>query len=85
VLLVYKHWLVGSLHVPELDDDEELEQQGWPVPPHCLQVYRPVELSERHCVPASEQVLPAQHGPPVLPQAAHTAPVYPGVEVQLRS
>jgi hypothetical protein len=30
-------------------------------------------------------VLPAQHGPPVLPQAAHTAVLYPGVDVQFRS
>ena len=42
---MYKHWFVGSLHVPELDDDEEVEQHGWPGPPHCLHVESPVKLS----------------------------------------
>ena len=39
VVLLYRHCCAGSLHavvVPE--DDEEVEQQGWPVPPHCLHV-----------------------------------------------
>ena len=39
VVLLYRHCCAGSLHavvVPE--DDEEVEQQGWPEPPHCLQV-----------------------------------------------
>ena len=77
---------MGSLQVPELEEVEEVEQHGWPVPPHCLHVASPVELSDRHCVPASVQTLPEQHGPPVLPQAAHTAVLVPGVvDVQLRS
>jgi len=55
------------------------------VPPHCLQVYRPVELSVRHWVPASVQMLPEQQGPPVLPQAAHTEVLEPAEPVQFRS
>jgi hypothetical protein len=85
VELLYKHWFVGSLQAVVVED-EEVVQHGWPVPPHCLQVKRPVELSDRHCVPASVQTLPAQHGPPVLPQAAQTEVLEPGLlVVQFRS
>ena len=43
-------------------------------------------LSNRHCVPASLQVLPAQQGPPDLPQVAHIDVESPGVLlVQARS
>ena len=35
VELLYKHWLVGSLQAVV---DVVVEQQGCPVPPHCLQV-----------------------------------------------
>jgi hypothetical protein len=59
----------------------ELEQQVCPVAPHVLHTYPPVLLSEKHCVPASVQTLPAQQGAPDLPHGAHTELVMPDVVV----
>ena len=71
LLLVLLHAVPGSRQAPPTAVDA---QQVCPVAPHALQMYAeaPELLSEKHWVPGSVHRLFEQHGPPDLPQAAHT-------------
>jgi hypothetical protein len=60
--------VAGSLQTESL---AALAQQACPSWPHSRQMWLVRESSYRHCVPASEQLIPLQHGPPVLPHAIH--------------